>query len=147
MYFRSGVRGLCAPGPNAAHYGSFVDPAAGPRCPGLVERELLELWAVLDQADPAAEPEALVTRRVLDDSVERHVFADDDLSHFSVLRSLVSLLPPRAAWVGRIRVLSSYRSCAPDLFQQLERYVRSLAWVRLHCRAPRDPCANSGGCP
>src|SRR5215217_1461361 len=49
---------------------------------GLVERELAELWAVLDQADPAAVPEAFVTGRVLDDSVERDVVAHDDLSHF-----------------------------------------------------------------
>src|SRR6266542_1507456 len=49
---------------------------------GLVERELVEFWAVLDQADPAADPEALVTGRVLDDSVERDVLADHDLSHF-----------------------------------------------------------------
>jgi hypothetical protein len=37
---------------------------------GLVERELVEFWAVLDQADPAADPEAFVTGRFLDDSVE-----------------------------------------------------------------------------
>jgi hypothetical protein len=36
----------------------------------LVERELAELWAVLDQADPAAAAEALVAGRVLDDSVK-----------------------------------------------------------------------------
>src|SRR6266540_4367196 len=48
----------------------------------LVERELVDLWAVLDQADPATDPEAFVTSRVLDDSVERDVLADDDLSHF-----------------------------------------------------------------
>jgi hypothetical protein len=52
----------------------------------LVERELVELWAVFDQADPTADPEAFVTGRVLDDSVERDVLADDDLSHwFSAL--------------------------------------------------------------
>src|SRR5919201_432168 len=56
----------------------------------LVEREPVELWAVLDQADPAAAPEALVTGRVLDDSVERDVFADHDLAHsaHSVIPSL-----------------------------------------------------------
>src|SRR5215468_12088696 len=48
----------------------------------LVEREFADLWAVLDQADPAADPEAFVTGRVLDDSVQRDVLADDDLSHF-----------------------------------------------------------------
>jgi hypothetical protein len=37
----------------------------------VVERELADPWAVLDQADPAAATEALVTGRVLDDSVER----------------------------------------------------------------------------
>src|SRR4029450_2684870 len=48
---------------------------------GLVERELADLWAVLDQADPAADPEAFVTGRVLDDPVECDVLADHDLSH------------------------------------------------------------------
>jgi hypothetical protein len=36
----------------------------------------------LDQADPAAGPKAFVTGRVTDDSIEREVLADDDLSHF-----------------------------------------------------------------
>src|SRR6266511_3896108 len=48
---------------------------------GLVERELAEFWAVLDQADPAPDPEAFVTGGVLDDSVERDIVADHDLSH------------------------------------------------------------------
>src|SRR6266536_4363489 len=47
----------------------------------LVERELVEFWTVLDQADPATDPEALVTGRVLDDSVERDVLAHYDLPH------------------------------------------------------------------
>src|SRR5215468_12634556 len=58
----------------------------------LVERELVEPWAVLDQADPAADPEAFVTGRVLDDPVERDVLADDDLSHLGS-----PLLVPSAA--------------------------------------------------
>jgi len=36
---------------------------------------------VADTTDPAAVPEALVAGRVLDDSVERGVLADDDLYH------------------------------------------------------------------
>jgi hypothetical protein len=36
---------------------------------------------VADTADPAAVPEALDTGRILDDSVECDVLADDDLSH------------------------------------------------------------------
>jgi hypothetical protein len=48
----------------------------------LVERELGKLQAISDQADPAAGPEAFVTDRVLDDSVECDVLAHDDLSHF-----------------------------------------------------------------
>jgi hypothetical protein len=48
----------------------------------LVEGGLVEIFAVLDLADPAAEPEALVTGRVLDDSVERDVLAHHDRSHF-----------------------------------------------------------------
>src|SRR5262249_6249948 len=38
--------------------------------------------SVPNLAEPAAAPEALLTSRVLDDSVERDVLADDDLSHF-----------------------------------------------------------------
>jgi hypothetical protein len=37
--------------------------------------------ACSDRTDPASAAEALVTGRVLDDPVERHVLADDDLSH------------------------------------------------------------------
>ena len=48
----------------------------------VVERGLPDGGAVLDQADPAAEPEALVTGRILNDSVDRDVLAHDDLSHF-----------------------------------------------------------------
>jgi hypothetical protein len=48
----------------------------------LVELDRVELFAILDLADPAADPEALFTVRVLDDSVERNELADDDLSHF-----------------------------------------------------------------
>src|SRR5436190_664534 len=54
----------------------------GPGAQRLAERELGELRATSDQADPAAGPEAFVTGRVLDDSVERDVLAHDDLSHF-----------------------------------------------------------------
>src|SRR5215831_18883817 len=48
----------------------------------LVERELVDLGVVLDQTDPAAAPEALVTGRVLDDAVDGDVLADHDPSHF-----------------------------------------------------------------
>jgi hypothetical protein len=54
----------------------------GPGGQRLVERELGKLRAISDQAGPAAGPEAFVTGRVLDDSVERDVLAHDDLSHF-----------------------------------------------------------------
>jgi hypothetical protein len=47
----------------------------------LVERDLAHILAGRDQADPASAAEALVTGRILDDPVERHVLADDDLSH------------------------------------------------------------------
>src|SRR5207253_967684 len=47
----------------------------------LVERDLGHIFAGSDQTDPASAAEALVTRRVLNDPVERHVLADDDLSH------------------------------------------------------------------
>ena len=52
---------------------------------GLVQRELAERRAVLDHPDPSAGPEALVAGRVLDDAVERHVLANDDLSHVNLL--------------------------------------------------------------
>src|SRR5690242_20404429 len=61
----------------------------------LVERELAELRVVADQADPAAVPEAFVTGRVLDDSVERDVFAHHDLSHLGPPFSWCFLAPPR----------------------------------------------------
>jgi hypothetical protein len=50
----------------------------GPGGQGLVERELGKLRAISGQAGP----EAFVTGRVLDDSVEPDVLAHDDLSHF-----------------------------------------------------------------
>jgi hypothetical protein len=52
----------------------------GPGGQHLVERELGKLFS--DQGDPAAGPEAFVTGRVLDDSVERDVLAHDDPSRF-----------------------------------------------------------------
>jgi hypothetical protein len=36
---------------------------------------------VSNPAEPAADPETLLTGRVLDDPVERHILADDDRSH------------------------------------------------------------------
>src|SRR6202011_4283314 len=49
----------------------------------LVEPDLGPRFAVfvLNPVEPAAVPEALLTGRVLDDSVERDVLADHDLSH------------------------------------------------------------------
>jgi hypothetical protein len=48
----------------------------------LVEQDLGRLFAtpLTDATDPAAAPEALRTGRVLDDSVEREVLADDNRS-------------------------------------------------------------------
>src|SRR5207249_6590217 len=53
----------------------------------LVERDLRYFFTApfADTPDPTAMPEALVTGRVLDDAIERYVFADDDLSHFGSL--------------------------------------------------------------
>ena len=50
-------------------------------------RELVEIFAVLDLSDPAAEFEALVTGRILNDSVKGDVVAYDDLSHSVLLAS------------------------------------------------------------
>src|SRR5262245_31861025 len=86
----------------------LVAPPAQQEGPGgqrLVECELAELWVVFDQADPAASPEAFVPGRVLDDSVERDVLADDDLSHFGSPSVWCCQLPlPRAVWVVRIGI-------------------------------------------
>src|SRR5207249_4638054 len=79
----------------------------------LVERGLADGGAVLDVAHPAAKPEALVTGRVLDDSVERDVLAHDDLSHFG---------SPFMALPGRplpSRSRSSRRIMAPLLLRAL----------------------------
>jgi len=57
----------------------------------LVECDLggLSATPIANTTDPAAVPEALVTGRVLDDSVERDVFAHDDLSHIDSPSDLV----------------------------------------------------------
>jgi hypothetical protein len=58
-----------------------VAAAAKQPSPGaqrLVKRELVELRAVLDQANPATGLETFVTGRVLDDSVECDVIARDN---------------------------------------------------------------------
>jgi len=70
-------------GHRAASHLSSPTQKEGPGGQRLVERELGKLRAMSDQADPAAGPEAFVTGRVLDDSVERDVPAHDDLSRFS----------------------------------------------------------------
>src|ERR1043166_5399269 len=53
----------------------------------LIERDFGCFFAAraADPPDPAPVPEALVTGRILDDTIERHVFAGDDLSHCSYL--------------------------------------------------------------
>src|SRR5580693_4731225 len=69
----------------------------------LVEQDLGRLFAALgpklaDTTDPAAVPEALLAGRVLDDSVERDVLADDDLSHFG--SPLVGVVSYRRGQLG-----------------------------------------------
>src|SRR5262249_11552698 len=64
----------------------FVTPPAQQQSLGaqrFTELGLGPLLAVLvpDLKEPAAVPEALLTGRVLDDSIEREVLANDDLSH------------------------------------------------------------------
>src|SRR5262245_50584897 len=90
------VRQLAAPG-RPPRSEPLVTPPAQQQGPGtqrIVERELVQLRAVPDQADPAAYPEALVAGRVLDDSVERDVVADDDLSHLGLYLSVCCCQPP-----------------------------------------------------
>src|SRR5262245_64294304 len=55
----------------------------------LVERGLVQIVAVLDLADPAADPETLVTGRVLDHPVER---SEEHTSELQSLRHLVCRL-------------------------------------------------------
>jgi hypothetical protein len=69
-------------GHRTASHSSSPTQKEGPSGQRLVKHELGKLWAVSDQADPAAGSEAFVTGRVLDDSIERNVLAHDDLSHF-----------------------------------------------------------------
>src|SRR5207247_4354017 len=80
----------------------------------LVERELGKLWTVLDQADPGAAREAFVTRRVLDDSIERDVVAYDDLPHFAVLRLRYSLTTRRCSSYAHRSRLRGW-GCAPHV--------------------------------
>src|SRR6266567_7523228 len=88
------VRQLAGPGwPPCGQ--ELVAPPADKQSLGvehLVERGLVKPLAVVapDLGEPAAVPEALFTGRVLDDSVERDVLADDDLSHFALLSMAVS---------------------------------------------------------
>src|SRR5262249_51739890 len=85
----------------------------GPGGQRLVERELGQLRAVFDQADPAAVPEAFVTGRVLDDSVERDVLAHHDLSHVgSPLWLLLSAAAAAGGAGGQNRCAGrSFRPC------------------------------------
>jgi hypothetical protein len=59
----------------------------------LLERELLAVLAAIDLPEPAAALGALDTSRVLDDSVERDVFGDDDLPHH---------YSPTSSWCKRV---------------------------------------------
>ena len=71
----------------------------------LVELDLGPLFEVLapDLAEPAAQPEALLTVGVLDHSVERDVRADDDLSHFgSPFAGVVSYHRCRRRGTGKL---------------------------------------------
>jgi len=88
-----------------AHRGGEPLVAAPAQQEGLGPQRLLKLdlgplFKVLAPklAEPAAEPEALLTVRVLDDSVERDVRADHDLAHFGFSFNLVlSAASPQAA--------------------------------------------------
>src|SRR6266566_7620366 len=94
----------------------------------LVERDLGCFFTapVADTPDPTAVPEALVTGRVLDDAIERYVFADDDLSHCgSLLVAAVALAWKHETSLGgiarapsclmrRLRPNESRLSCGAD---------------------------------
>src|SRR5262249_13694548 len=80
----------------------------------LVEGDLGHLLAGRDQTDPASAAEALVTGRVLDDSVERDVLADHDLSHFRFSFRFVLAATSRARrWACRAAVGAVQRRRAP----------------------------------
>src|SRR5206468_11742939 len=90
----------------------------------LVEQDLGRLFAtpLTDTTDPATALEALRTGRVLDDSVERDVLADNDLSHSG------------SPFAG---VLSYHRGPAKAHLpaQSLKSCLRYPAWLSLPSRA------------
>src|SRR5580704_19077931 len=61
---------------------SFAGPAGGPRRPAPRRARAWRAAGYFRSGRPSRGPEAFVTGRVLDDSVERDVLAHDDLSHF-----------------------------------------------------------------
>src|SRR5580704_9231299 len=71
----------------------------------LVERELGKLWAIADQADPATDPEALVTGRVLDDSVEGDVLADRSRADSEPLGHGCGRQRDHGVWSARLTLL------------------------------------------
>src|SRR5262249_22773945 len=121
----------------------------------LVEQHLGRLFAtpVADTADPAADAKALVTCRVLDDSVERDVLADHDPSHLGPPRHWTVTSFERGtrvrAWatpnrppltllcLPRRAPRSAARAPWPDRCASSPQ--RSLTWNRGRSPRPRSP--------
>src|SRR4029453_3249001 len=115
----------------------------------LVERELVEPWAVFDQADPATAPEAFVTGRVLDNSVECDVLADDDLSHWCSSLLVLSVTRARSADARIVRAVDDAGAAAPGKWAPTNRPVRPPAGVytRWKCDKGREAPEREGSKP
>src|SRR5260370_5368303 len=103
----------------------------------LVEPHLRPRFAVLvpNLEKPATAPEALLTGRMLDDSIERDVLADDDLPHVVLLwfgvASCTAAGPPVApsAGVRIVRTVGVADTATPGKWAPANRPVRALAGV------------------
>src|SRR4029453_509815 len=88
----------------------------------LVEHDLGPLLAVFvaTRGDPAAVPESLLPGRVLDDTVERDVLGDDDLSHFGFSFRSRWRGTPRSVLRDTSRIRNPSLPCPADGFMALD---------------------------
>jgi hypothetical protein len=100
-----------------------------------IERELAELWAVADQADPAAVLEAFVTGRVLDDSSSVTVSLTTIFPILVLLLWVLSVGTAGGGVGGEIGVL--FARLAPVLITTSPRAARALfSALVLVCSVP-----------